>query len=397
MCLQLVTAPLTPVQLRHSYAADIACSFVKVFSAMLYAGCYFTSGSYLSAAEPASAEGVAHFATCHSGKITAIKVVIYALPYWTRLLQCLRQRRDYFVRHQQQKKIHIAAADPSTTSTAGASIEMQLRSRRPASTSNLQAPSADSGDGKEPPQRERLDDDEDDDDVRPFAELMEEGNTDLNPGVIGSGRSDFERIDSGTSVGGYGRPKPGGGAGAQRPKPAPLSRSESFDIPVPTLLRTLWSAVPVGCVPSLVARCLQTMWIWPYSYNALRYFINICVIILGAYPPQDPLSSAYMSWYIPLSVISSLYGVYWDIANDFQLLQFHSSRPLLRDKILYDNNVQFYYFVLVVDPLLRFMWTLSFTPYGNHPFFVLFEIMRRSLWACLRMELGYIQELARRK
>jgi hypothetical protein len=104
-----------------------------------------------------------------------------------------------------------------------------------------------------------------------------------------------------------------------------------------------------------------------------------------------------MLWYVPLCVISTLYSCYWDVANDFQLLQFNSSRPLLRDKILYEDAQYFYYVVLVVNPILRFMWTLSFTPYGGHPFLVVFEILRRSLWACIRMELGYIQELARRK
>jgi len=82
---------------------------------------------------------------------------------------------------------------------------------------------------------------------------------------------------------------------------------------------------------------------------------------------------------------------------DYQLLQFDSDKPFLRQKLFYEETEWFYYFVIIVNPILRFFWTLSFTPYGAHPFFVVFEIARRSFWAVLRMEVAYIQELNRRR
>jgi hypothetical protein len=167
-----------------------------------------------------------------------------------------------------------------------------------------------------------------------------------------------------------------------------LSRSEVHDLPMPPAIRALRKFLPDA---------FATIMVWPYSYNALRYFCSILVILIGVYPPQDPTSASFMGCYYGLYVFSTLFNVYWDVANDFKLLQFDSTRPLLRDNLLYSDSEYFYYAVLVINPIFRFLWTLNFTPYGSQIFLLLFEIMRRSLWACIRMELGYIQELARRR
>lgn len=167
-----------------------------------------------------------------------------------------------------------------------------------------------------------------------------------------------------------------------------LSRSEIPDLPMPPAIRALRKFLPEAFAKVMV---------WPYSYNALRYFCSILVIMIGVYPPQDPTSQSFMGCYYTLYVFSTLFNIYWDVANDFKLLQFDSTRPLLRDNLLYSEQEFFYYAVLVINPIFRFLWLLTFTAYGNQIFILLFEIMRRSLWACLRMELGYIQELARRR
>mmetsp|Transcript_3909 Transcript_3909/g.6148 ORF Transcript_3909/g.6148 Transcript_3909/m.6148 type:complete len:82 (+) Transcript_3909:1691-1936(+) len=70
---------------------------------------------------------------------------------------------------------------------------------------------------------------------------------------------------------------------------------------------------------------------------------------------------------------------------------------LLRDTLFYRDRIYFYYVVMVTNAILRCLWTASFTPYGRHAFLLVFEIFRRSLWACMRMELAYIQELNKRK
>jgi hypothetical protein len=413
---QLLMSPFTAVHLRHTYAADILCSFVKVFSAMLFGACYFTSGSYLYASDPASAVGDARFLTCSSSGMLLAKVLIYVFPYYIRLMQCLRQRRDYFVRQRQEKTVHAGGAqdDHSTASethtnqdgdsargdgtSSGVAVgrSTQMRSRKLSVTGVPRATDAATG---KPDVEAGYTSSE----VQPFSDLLDAGDAielerlNARHELALSPRhydQEYDGRDS-PSVEMTTVNKP---VAARTPQDSgqPLSRSESFDLPTPSILRMLCGG-STNIVPAFVVQFLKTVWVWPYSYNALRYFLNICVIVFGAYPPQNPLTTAYMAWYIPLYVISTLYSCYWDVANDFQLLQFHSSRPLLRDKILYEDAEYFYYIVLVINPLLRFMWTLSFTPYGGHPFLVVFEIMRRSLWACIRMEVGYIQELARRK
>ena len=146
-----------------------------------------------------------------------------------------------------------------------------------------------------------------------------------------------------------------------------------------------------------VRRVWEMVWIWPHSYNALRYFLAITVVLFGALPPQDTDSIAYMCWYMPLCIISTLYSCYWDVIVDYQLFQTDAEDLFLRKKLFYHKMKGFYYFVIVANPILRFMWTLSFTPYGSHPFLVVFEIARRGFWAVLRMEVAYIQELKRRR
>lgn len=322
---------------------------------------------------------------CHSSPVNVVKVVIFAIPVYIRIMQCLRQRRDALIRHKLQQendprkpgagKLRVVKVKPSSA-LAG----KRGASGRVATDSGSGRSSGIGGSGGDNDGVVTLfgDDAPADSDVRDLEE-----NAPLERKEDDEQDEQDERDEPDEPDEPFERPK--------------LSRSESVDMPLPTVFQMLCPDTSYSLVPEVVRKCWNTIWVWPYSFNALKYFLGLCVIIFGAFPPQDPLSTAYMSWYIPLMAISSLYASYWDIANDFQLMQLSSTRPLLRDKLLYEGNERFYYFVMVVDPALRFLWTLSFTPYGGHPFYVLFEIVRRSLWACLRMEIGYIQELARRR
>ena len=491
---------------------------------MLFATCYFVSGSYLYASDPDSIAGEERFHVCHNNWLTAIKVAIYLYPSYIRCLQCLRQRRDYFVRHQQQKLVKLnilnnkvvpyptantdeqtnntnntntiarnrtdsdierGEAKGCTTATSNGQQQHELKLRRisnnngnntttnnnnatttantagmsttphTVSSDNLYSRDRDhhahSNNNSQKMNNTTSNNNSNNnnnnnntnnnsqkngnttDEVLPFGGLLDssiEGTNSIRVKPSSSTRSQRSHSDEvdGNSplIHPSSRPRAISNEqeecdeddfiipnnededgerqddpvpnipNSQGKRPGPLSRSESFDYPLPTLLR--WSFPSInGCIPKIIVKFMKTMWVWPYSYNALRYFLSMCVIYFGAYPPQDPLSIEYKLWYIPLTIISTLYSCYWDVACDFKLMQFSSTKPLLRDKLLYEEKEYFYYIVLVLNPILRFFWTLSFTPYGHHPFLVLFEIMRRSMWACLRMELGYLQELERRK
>jgi hypothetical protein len=400
--LQLLSAPFAPVELRHTFAADILCSLVRIGSGVMFSTCYFYSGAYMYASAPTSDTGVARFAVCHSDVYLAIKTFIFAYPYTIRMMQCLRQRRDHFVakQHAEEKKDDLYNRNSLSRKPVASGGGMELHSRNnsrvvlgldSSSEEEMKQVSVGSGDG-----RKALSP------ANSAARIYDNDHVHSPNGfIIGSPGVDLERgpgMSRESSMSPY-QDATADNTSAEMTKDPSLSRSETRDLPVPPLLRCICPERKSqhSCAPKWLRELWLTIWVWPYSYNALRYFLNVCVVVFGAYPPTDPFGVAYMSWYIPLSVIASLYGCYWDIWCDFKLMQCDSTRPLLRDKILYEGNEGFYYFVLVIDPILRFMWTLSFTPYGGHPFFLLFEIVRRSLWACLRMELGYIQELARRR
>lgn len=461
--LQLFSAPFAPVELRHTFAADILCSLVRLVSGVMYSACYFYSGSFLYSSDPGSDQGAARFATCTTGTYVAVRTVIYAYPNFIRMMQCLRQRRDYFVRTEQaaerrEQLMHRRATRSKPSAPPQQQQTQQQQPWRLAKRSGQRVAACDpydssagritendrsssgsgksGGSGKYQEERRQtsphgggIDEDTKVAEEQPGRKESDpaylEATPDVENGFYEGAKDDVgrDRGDSNGSTEGYANGNGNGngngvvgdadgltsadiygrtyrrndGKTPDGVSSAPVSRSETKDLPVPLLLRLICPDKTGPIIPNSVRRLWLTIWVWPYSYNALRYFLSMCVIVLGAYPTTSPYSAAYMWWYLPLVMISTLYSCYWDIFCDFKLMQWNSTRPLLRDKILYEGNESFYYFVLVVDPILRFMWTLSFTPYGHHPFLVLFEIARRSLWACVRMELGYIQELDRRR
>lgn len=180
--------------------------------------------------------------------------------------------------------------------------------------------------------------------------------------------------------------------------PRTLSRSESVDLPEPGFF-ALFSEKYLPPCPRFIKNILSICFVWPYTYNAFKYFLNMNVVIWGALHPEPGEAgyASYQVFYLILVVFSTFYHYYWDVVNDWGLLSMKGEHPLLREKLYYEHNINFYYIVMASNFVLRCFWTLSFTPYGHHSFLVMFEIMRRSLWSCLRMELAYIQELNRRK
>ena len=110
--------------------------------------------------------------------------------------------------------------------------------------------------------------------------------------------------------------------------------------------------------------------VWPYSYNAFKYFLSMLVVLFGAYPPHDPESLSYMVPYLCLCALSTAYSTYWDIANDWQLCQMTPPNYLLREPLYYGETEYFYYIVIVSNVIFRSFWTLGFTPYGKHSFLV---------------------------
>ncbi|OCH89346.1 EXS-domain-containing protein [Obba rivulosa] len=98
----------------------------------------------------------------------------------------------------------------------------------------------------------------------------------------------------------------------------------------------------------------------------------------------------FVLWCI-FGVNYTIYASSWDILMDWSLLRPHARYPLLRSEVLYTGYIPFYYFAIVSNVLLRFIWVLYIPEKG--PDFVLrtfiagmLEMLRRLQWNFYRLE-----------
>lgn len=82
----------------------------------------------------------------------------------------------------------------------------------------------------------------------------------------------------------------------------------------------------------------------------------------------------------------------WDLFMDFSLIQTNSRHFLLRDILALKSRWP-YYFIIIIDPILRFAWIFYaiFTHNSQHSTIVSFmvsfaEVLRRGMWALFRVE-----------
>jgi len=150
---------------------------------------------------------------------------------------------------------------------------------------------------------------------------------------------------------------------------------------------------------------------WPYLGNAFKYFVAAEVALFGLFVPNNKDKFIWRLCF----VIATLYQIWWDTFMDWELFQYDASTRTysLRTRRLYSYRF-FYYFIFTINFLLRFCWTLSFIPpqtlsraglvldtfsaeadFKNliNPALASAEIIRRSLWALIRIELQAIKML----
>lgn len=123
----------------------------------------------------------------------------------------------------------------------------------------------------------------------------------------------------------------------------------------------------------------------------------------------DPSKKNNALW-ILCFVFATLYQTFWDVFMDWELIEFQGgTKPTLRSDRLYPSK-RMYWAILIVNFVLRFCWTLSFLPrwYLNAdgilersfhgyfsrligPIIASAEIIRRTMWGFLRVELEAIK------
>ncbi|CAH2013372.1 unnamed protein product [Acanthoscelides obtectus] len=162
----------------------------------------------------------------------------------------------------------------------------------------------------------------------------------------------------------------------------------------------------VNCIPAWLrfAQCLRryydTREAFPHLVNAGKYASTFFVVIFGtlrAVYKDDYKSFAdnpYVFLWIVAQIISSSYAYTWDIKMDWGLLDKSAGEnKFLREEIVYSSTC-FYYFAIIEDFTLRFIWVLSvyLTEAGYIGSDIMtsvlapLEVFRRFVWNFFRLE-----------
>jgi hypothetical protein len=98
-------------------------------------------------------------------------------------------------------------------------------------------------------------------------------------------------------------------------------------------------------------------------------------------------------------IINSTYSFYWDVAKDWDLTLFSKDRgdpehPFGLRKHRYFRFQELYYFVILLDLVLRFTWSMKLSPHldryndmeGGIFLIEVLEVFRRWIWIFFRVE-----------
>ncbi|KAI1352146.1 EXS family-domain-containing protein [Xylaria sp. FL0043] len=161
-------------------------------------------------------------------------------------------------------------------------------------------------------------------------------------------------------------------------------------------LPAIWRAL------QCIRRYHDTKNVFPHLVNCGKYIMTILsYLTLSLYRIQATHSN--LALFIAFSVVNGLYTSIWDLFMDFSLLQADARHPFLRD-ILGLKRRWVYYAIMVIDPILRFGWIFYaiFTHDAQHSTIVSFlvslsEVVRRGIWALLRVENEHCSNVAQYK
>ncbi|KAH8165864.1 hypothetical protein CIB48_g2367 [Xylaria polymorpha] len=161
-------------------------------------------------------------------------------------------------------------------------------------------------------------------------------------------------------------------------------------------LPAIWRAL------QCIRRYYDTKNVFPHLVNCGKYIMTILsYVTLSLYRIHNAHSN--LALFIAFSTINGLYTSIWDLFMDFSLLQPDARHPFLRD-ILGLKRRWVYYAIMVIDPILRFGWIFYaiFTHDMQHSTITSFlvslsEVVRRGMWALLRVENEHCGNVAQYK
>ncbi|GLV32101.1 uncharacterized protein CBL_11943 [Carabus blaptoides fortunei] len=162
----------------------------------------------------------------------------------------------------------------------------------------------------------------------------------------------------------------------------------------------------VNCIPAWIrfAQCLRryrdSKEAFPHLVNAGKYSTTFFVVLFATLRVihkdeyEDPYDNPYLYLWFASSFISSVYAYTWDIKMDWGLFdKAAGENKFLREEIVYSSTF-FYYFAIIEDFVLRFVWAFSFavTEMGYISSDLMtsvlspLEVFRRFVWNFFRLE-----------
>ena len=144
---------------------------------------------------------------------------------------------------------------------------------------------------------------------------------------------------------------------------------------------------------------------WPFIPNAIKYGLSMSVVLFGIFNPEyghniisRHMVTPYQFVWILSYATTTFYTWVWDVKMDWDLITMANKRhPLLRGRLMFRQHIWVYYVAIVVDLILRFLWTVTLLPaapsgpvayyqYRFKYFLPAVELFRRSMWSWFRLE-----------
>ncbi|PKI47905.1 hypothetical protein CRG98_031689 [Punica granatum] len=139
-----------------------------------------------------------------------------------------------------------------------------------------------------------------------------------------------------------------------------------------------------------------------HGYNSLRYLSTIVALTMRTiYERKEGVN--WKIWAAITLGVATVMNTYWDIVEDWGLLQRNSKNPWLRDKLAIPNR-GVYFVAMVLNVILRLGWMQTVLGFRETPFlhrtaivaiFVSLEIIRRGIWNFFRLENEHLNNVGK--
>ncbi|KAH0580784.1 hypothetical protein H2248_011943 [Termitomyces sp. 'cryptogamus'] len=127
--------------------------------------------------------------------------------------------------------------------------------------------------------------------------------------------------------------------------------------------------------------------------NGGKYFVGIIsylLFYLWRQKGSHSHGSIFVLW-IFFNTIYSIYASTWDLLMDWSVLRPRGQYPLLREELIYSDSIPLYYFAMITNVLIRFIWVI-YIPHNGPSMYLrtficaLLEVLRRWQWNFYRLE-----------